>query len=217
MSTPLTTRPEGAVAILPPQLFGSVAYYALMAQYPAAFIDTSLRYDKRFKSVHRYSIADTRGELRLTVPVSRPDGAFLSGKLTWNQVTVSSHARWWEVHLQALESAYSRTPFFEFYIDRFAPVLNPEPRSICSMVLEADALIRDILGLDTRMLDSLPAEGDDYRRTDFSKLDAPRQYWQIRAGNYGFLPKLSVLDLIFNLGPEAPLLLFSDEKTNFAV
>ena len=217
MSTPLTTRPEGAVAILPPQLFGSVAYYALMAQYPAAFIDTSLRYDKRFKSVHRYSIADSRGELRLTVPVSRPEGAFLSGKLTWNQVTVSSHARWWEIHLQALESAYGRTPFFEFYIDRFAPVLNPGPRSICSMVLEADALVRDILGLDTRMLDTLPAAGDDYRRTDFSKLDAPQKYWQIRAGNYGFLSKLSILDLIFNLGPEAPLLLFSDEKTNFAV
>lgn len=217
MSTPLTTRPEGAVAILPPQLFGNVAYYALMAQYPAAFIDTSLRYDKRFKSVHRYSIADTRGELCLTVPVSRPEGAFLSGKLTWEQVTVSSHARWWEVHLQALESAYGRTPFFEFYIDRLAPVLNPEPRSICSMVLEADALVREILGLDTRMPDTLPAGGDDYRCTDFSKLDAPQKYRQIRAGNYGFLSKLSILDLIFNLGPEAPLLLFSDEKTNFAV
>ena len=111
MSTPLTTQPADKVALLPPQLFGSVAYYAAMAQYRKAVVDTSLRYDKRFKSVHRYSIADARGELRLTVPVSRPEGAFLAGNLTWRDVTVSAHGRWWEVHLQALESAYGRTPF----------------------------------------------------------------------------------------------------------
>ena len=155
MSSPLIVRPAGSVAVLPPQLFGSVAYYALMAQYPAAVIDTSLRYDKRFKSVHRYTIADAGGELRLTVPVSRPEGAFLSGRLTWGDVTVSDHGRWWEVHLQALESAYGRTPFFEFYIDRFIPLFVPGSRSICSMVIDADALIRDILGIETTVSQGL--------------------------------------------------------------
>lgn len=219
MSSPLIVRPAGSVAVLPPQLFGSVAYYALLAQYSAAVIDTSLRYDKRFKSVHRYTIADAGGELRLTVPVSRPEGAFLSGRLTWGDVTVSDHGRWWEVHLQALESAYGRTPFFEFYIDRFTPLLVPGPRSICSMVIDADALIRDILGIETTVSQELmPGQQfDDYRRVDFSAVDAPRPYWQLRADRYGFLSRLSILDLIFNLGPEAPLLLFCGEKTNFVL
>lgn len=219
MSSPLIVRPAGSVALLPPQLFASVAYYALMAQYPAAVIDTSLRYDKRFKSVHRYAIADAGGELRLTVPVSRPEGGFLSGKLTWGDVTVSDHGRWWEVHLQALESAYGRTPFFEFYIDRFIPLFSPEPRSICSMVMDADALIRNILGLETKVSQEIVPTDlcDDYRRVDFSTVDAPRPYWQLRADRHGFLSRLSILDLIFNLGPEAPLLLFCGEKTNFVL
>ena len=208
MSTPLTTRPAGSVVLLPPQLFGSVAYYALMAQYPKAVIDTSLRYDKRFKSVHRYSIADARGELRLTVPVSRPEGAFLTGKLTWGDVAVSDHGRWWEVHLQALESAYGRTPFFEFYIDRFKPLFTPEHKGICDMVLQADTIVRDILGVDTEVTtDARDAVSDDCRRTDFATLTASRQYWQLRASDYGFLDRLSILDLIFNLGSEAPLYL----------
>lgn len=206
MSTPLTIRPADAMALLPPQLFGSVAYYALMAQYPRACIDTALRYDKRFKSVHRYTIADARGELRLTVPVSRPEGAFVTGNLKWDDVSVSDHGRWWEVHRQALESAYGRTPFFEYYIDRLLPLFTPEHESICALVLKGDAIIRNILSIDTKIVTSYTGEpADDYLHTDFTTMDAPRQYWQLRGADYGFLPRLSVLDLIFNLGPEAPL------------
>ncbi len=219
MRSPLCRYPSGTCALLPPQLFGSVAYYALMAQYPAAAIDHTLRYDKRFKSVHRYSIAGTDGELRLTVPVSRPEGAFLEGNLTWDRVTVSDHGRWWEVHIQALESAYSRTPYFEFYIDRFAPLFSPEHRPVTDLVADADRIIRGILGIAPAPEMPLADDCDihDYRRSDFSKIAISRSYHQIRADKYGFLPSLSVLDLIFNLGPEAPLLLINDEKCNFAL
>lgn len=216
MRSPLCRYPEGTCALLPPQLFGSVAYYALAAQYPQSVIDTSLRYDKRFKSVHRYSIAGTDGELRLTVPVSRPEGAFLAGNLTWDRVTVSDHGRWWEVHIQALESAYSRTPYFEFYIDRFAHLFSPEHRPITELVTEADSIIRKILGIAPQSRIAA-ADVHDYRHTDFSTIATQRPYSQIRSDKYGFLPSLSVLDLIFNLGPEAPLLLINDEKLNFAV
>lgn len=216
MRSPLCRYPAGTCVLLPPQLFGSVAYYALMAQYSQAVIDTTMRYDKRFKSVHRYSIAGTDGELRLTVPVSRPEGAFSEGNLTWDRVTVSDHGRWWEVHMQALESAYSRTPYFEFYIDRFAHLFSPEHRPITDLVTDADRIIRDILGI-AQAPDSPSTDVHDYRHTDFSGIAVQHGYWQIRADKYGFLPSLSVLDLIFNLGPEAPLLLINDEKLNFAL
>lgn len=87
------------------------------------------------------------------------------------------------------------------------------------MVIDADALIRDILGLETTVSQELmPGQQfDDYRRVDFSAVDAPRSYWQLRAHRYGFLSRVSILDLIFNLGPEAPLLLFCGEKTNFVL
>ncbi len=207
-SGPLLRR-SGAL-LLPPRLFPESGYYALMAQYPAAAIDTSMRFNKRDKAVHRYRIADTRGLLELTVPVAKPDN---SGTC-WNETGVSAHGRWWEIHRTALESAYGRTPFFEFYIDRLADILAPrpleKPESIGDLCLRADAAVRSILGLDTAILpadDAIDRGADDVRRT--LPIIPAVPYWQIRAGQLGFIAGLSVLDLIFNTGPEAPAVLLA--------
>ncbi len=195
-----------------PQYYGSVQYYATLAQYARAVIDLDLRYDKRFKSVHRCQIVDTRGELTLTVPVSRPKNEDPGEKrpLRWNQITVSSQAGWWADHRVSLESAYGRTPFFEFYIDRFLPYLRDINIPITQMDMELDKIIRAILGLETDILYSAedidPAIIDDYRRNNFSPQNFP-PYYQVRSAQLGFRPNLSILDLIFNIGPEAPLYL----------
>ena len=218
MTRPSSARHQADTVVLPPQLFGSVAYYTMMARYPSAVIDTSLRYDKRFKSVHRSSIADTAGVRTLTVPVSRPEGGFLSGKLSWDDISVSDHGRWWDVHIHALETAYARTPYFEFYIDRFRPLFSPEQKTITELVLEADAIIRRTLGIDIAVTTDIHPDSvaDDFRHTDFAQLQAPCPYWQLRADTLGFLPSLSILDLIFNIGPEAPLLIFNGKRPDFA-
>ena len=189
-------------AILPPRLFPPTAYYVLMAAR-GAVIDTSVRYNKADKGVHRFTIADTRGTLRLTVPVSRPSGCRL-----WRQATVSDHGRWWETMPVALESAYGRTPFFEYYIDRFRPLFSPEPEGIVDVCLRADALVRGILDLPAPLTAGTPdpTGAPDCRTADFEALSMPLPpYWQVRADTLGFIPGLSVLDLLFNLGPEACL------------
>lgn len=212
LQQPLITRPADACAILPPQLFGSVGYYALVASFPHVCVDYAMRYDKRFKSVHRFEIADAAGTSRITVPVSRPEGGFAAGNLRWNQVLVSAHGRWWEVALIALESAYGRTPFFEFYVDRFRPLFAPrpleEPEMITDLCRRADRLVRAILGLDAPVLDMNTLAGyecTDFRKADFADFAPDREYWQLRSDKFGFRHNLSILDLIFNLGPEAPL------------
>lgn len=187
--------------MLPPRLFGSVGYYDLMASYQAVYIDYSMRYDKREKAVHRYEIADTRGRLQLTVPVSRPEG-FHDG-LRWTDIAVSAHGRWWEIQRTALESAYGRTPFFEFYIDKFSRVFEPRPvegERITDLCRDADATVRRIMELKTYVLDSMP-EGipfDDYRRAEIPAAETP--YRQVRQQQLGFVANLSILDRLFNLG-----------------
>ncbi len=192
--------------MLAPQYFATAAYYNALSAFPQVVIDTGLRYDKRFKSIHRCRIASTHGELTLTVPVSRPPGAKL-----WSQVRVSSHGQWWAQLLTALESAYGRTPYFEFYVDRLLPILAWRDESVTDLCAAADAACREMLGLETRVLpppalaDIDPATVVDMRRgADFSAFE-PRPYYQLRAQSLGFIPGLSVLDIIFNLGPEAPL------------
>ncbi len=191
------------LAILPPRLFAEVAYYELIAQYQAVYIDYDVRYNKREKAVHRYDIADTRGRLSMTVPVSKPQG-FTTGKLRWSDVQVSAHGRWWEVQQVALESAYGGTPFFEYYYDRFRPLFEARPLADCESITglcrRADDVVRSILNLRTYFLTTIP-EGvpyDDYRNSPIPP--AEHSYRQVRADQLGFISGLSILDRIFNEG-----------------
>lgn len=195
------------IGVFAPQYYGSVPYYATMAMYRRVVIDADLRYNKRFKSTHRCDIADTRGVLTLTVPVSRPQSDF-SGR--WRDMRVSDHGQWWQDHRVSLESAYGRTPYFEFYIDRFLPWLKWRDESIVDFDLGLDAVVRRTLYIPAEVSYSTdgvdPALIDDYR--DGKYPDIPIQpYYQVRASKLGFISNLSILDLIFNMGTEAPLVL----------
>lgn len=203
--SPLVVHPDSA-AVLAPQFFGSIDYYRTLAAYGRVYIHNAMRYDKRFKSTHRATIADTRGALDLTVPVAKPAS---SSAARWSDITVSPHGAWWGVMGTALESAYGRTPFFEFYIDSLKHLFSPD---ICGLPITqvdamADTAVRSILGLDNEVvywdIPEPPEGAADLRRAD---LKYPAlQYYQVRADKLGFIPRLSILDLIFNLGPESPL------------
>lgn len=201
---PLQTAPAGTVAILPPELLPPAGYFALLARYERVVVDWHARYDKRRKETHRFAIADKGGPRLITVPVSRPEGAFLEGSLRWDRITVSAHGRWWETLPNALESAYGRTPFFQYYAHRFAPFWR-EPAADLLLMDFANGLLEEccgILGLSTRILDRVPedaAQVDDLREAPLPEL---RPYWQLHPADSSIV---SVLDLIFNQGPEAPL------------
>lgn len=199
-------------AIFPPQYLGSTGYYAAMKRYDLVVVDTQMRYDKRFKSIHRTVIAGNHGPMMLTVPVSHGTPE-TDRKLRWDDVTVSAHGNWWDVHRGALESAYGRTPYFEFYIDSLLPFLRKETTgtAITDFDLELDAVIRSHLGITTRLTTRMPEtenaeEADDLRRADFSTY-FNKEYYQVRADRLGFMSNMSVLDLLFNMGPEAGSLL----------
>lgn len=207
-------RINDRTGIFAPQYYGTVRYYAALAAYRHAVVDSCLRYDKRFKSVHRTTIIDTRAELTLTVPVAhRPaetSTESTSGSRQWRKMVVSPHGQWWADHRVSLESAYGRTPFFEFYIDRFMPWLRYSDVSIVDFDLGLDEVVRHTLGLETEVAyttDGIdPASADDFRKNDFPAI-RDVEYYQVRADRLGFHPCLSILDLIFNMGPEAPLVL----------
>ena len=139
----------GTRTALPPRYFGNIAYYLAVAAHGGdAYMDGSILFDKRQKAVHRCEIADTRGRVQLTAPVAKPHGI---ARATWDDVAVSPHGQWWHIHLTTLESAYGRTPFFEFYIDRLRPFLLPDTHlrypSIVALDRAIDAELRRILCL----------------------------------------------------------------------
>ncbi len=194
-----------------PRYFGSVDYW--MRRAAGTPVAKDALFDKRRKEIHRYDIADVNGPLTLTLPIVKPHGV---PRATWRDVRVSDHGQWWHVHRVSLESAYGRTPFFEFYIDRFLPFISRETVDRFPSVLDLnEAIDKEIETLlllppsdrvpspDERGMDSAdqavlcPSEA----RTE-AKIAVPH-YWQPRQDRFGFIPGLSVLDLLFCLGPEA--------------
>lgn len=208
--SPLIVFPERTVK-LPLRYFGSVDYYAVMSAFGKVVVDAGELFDKRRKEVHRCNIADTHGPVSLTVPIAKPHGI---ARARWSDVGVSDHGAWWHVHRVTLESAYGRTPFFEYYIDRFLPYLRREVTeefpTVAALNEAIDAELRSILMIDSEV--SVVNSEEDvtvnhvFTGEEFAGVEFPA-YYQVRADKQGFYPNLSILDLIFNLGPEAPLYL----------
>lgn len=175
-------------------------YHALAAHRGPVVICCAERFDKRCKAAHRFVIADTRGPLDLTVPIAKPYGR------TWAATRLSTHGTWWETIPAALESAYGRTPFFEFYAPDLLPLLSDPARfdSVGALNAAVDSFVRR--ALDLTDVDVSYSFDPALRPTEPAGFElAP--YWQVRADRLGFIPGLSILDSIFNLGPEARLLL----------
>lgn len=178
-----------------PRYFGSVDYWLRRAA--GMPVVTDALFDKRRKEIHRYDIADVNGHLTLTLPIVKPHGI---PNATWRDVRVSDHGQWWHVHRVSLESAYGRTPFFEFYIDRFLPFISRETVDRYPSVIDLN------LAID-REIESLLLLPPNPPKTPNPPINPnpPLPYWQPRQARFGFLAGLSILDLLFCLGPEAAL------------
>lgn len=205
VNNPFPLFPDSHITLAPAYL-GGIGRFAAVAAAGTATIADDLPFNKRKKSVHRCDIADTRGVVRLTVPIVKPESSHAA---RWSDIMISDHNRWWQIHWVTLESAYGRTPFFEFYADRFEPFYRQCPQGrVVDFTRALDNTVLDILGLPPL------AEGATAcsRPTELSQIIDPSAlatpYWQVRADRFGFIPGLSILDLIFNLGPEAPLYLY---------
>lgn len=201
--------------ILPSRYLGTVEYYALINAFHSVVIDSNVRFDKRQKEVHRCTVADTHGVKRLTVPIEKP--VSMTGA-RWSDIVISPHDSWWHIHWETIKSAYGRTPFFEFYADDFAPFFTADShgKRLTDFNADLDRLLRRLLYIESDVTYGLaeqgsadPSQSIDFRRAIPTVLPPEKPYYQVRSLTQGFVPGLSVVDLLFNLGPEAALYLDS--------
>lgn len=218
--------------------FGPVQWYQKLHRHQTVFIE---QHDSYVKQTYRNRciIATANGQQALTVPVERTANIFdttaaavsagtsgITAAATCascNDIRISDHGNWRHLHWHALMSAYSETPFFEYYADDIRPFFEQRwdrlydfDMAICHKMCELLDICPDIR-LTTEYVradDVTPASGLlDLRDTinpkhplpdtDFT----PRRYYQVFECKHGFQPNLSILDLLFNMGPESILYL----------
>ncbi len=186
-----------------PQYLASIDVYAASLAAGRIYIDREAKFNKRFKAAHRTAIADANGVINLTVPIEKPERASSS---RWSDIVISAHDSWWNIHLTALRSAYGRTPFYEFYDDDFAKFFTSDHagRRLVDYVADLQRLVWKLIGCVPVVLDKQPAEAVGF---DYEVPMPVVEYYQVRAHKFGFTPHLSIVDLLFNMGPESILVL----------
>ena len=193
-----------------------VEYYSKLKAYDKIYIEQHDHYVKQTYR-NRCNIAGPEGVLSLSVPIIRPD----TPKCAMKDIRISDHGNWRHLHWNAIESAYNNTPFFEYYKDDLRPFyenkytfladFNEELRCKICELMDISPVVEHTASYHT---DFLPDEAD-YRevihpKKDYTEVDKdflPKPYYQVFESRHGFLPNLSIIDLLFNMGPESVLVL----------
>ena len=186
--------------------FGPASYFAAIAGAGEVLIEANETYPKQTWR-NRYRIATANGLLDLTVPVVKVNG----NHTKISEILISEHEDWQKLHWRAIESAYKHAPFFMYYEDAIKPFYEEKQSGLLEFNLAVTKTILKLIGFSveqklTESYDHKPGGNITDLRTTFSPKKEPAinfpRYLQVFEERHEFQPNLSILDLLFNLGPE---------------
>lgn len=199
-------------ALLQTTYFGPIQWYQKLYRYDHCLIE---QYDSFQKQTYRNRcvIATANGTQALTVPIEHLPLTSHPSPLV-KDLRISDHNQWRRVHWNALQSAYSESPFFEYYADDLRPFFEKKYEFLIDFNENIRQKICELIDIHPNVeytseyishLSSL----DDFRDVINAKHPKPdadfeaKAYWQVFQHKHGFQSNLSILDLLFNLGPES--------------
>lgn len=197
-------------AYLPP-----VQFFTKLYTYDKIYIECFEHYVKQTYR-NRCVILAANGPLSLTVPIVKPENI----KCPIKEIRISDHGNWRHLHWNAISSAYMNSPYFEYYEDDFRPFYE---KKFEFLVDYNEELIR-LICKEIDLLVSLNNTNEYKQQLSLYEMDAresiylkkgfqddtsfsPKSYYQVFADRFGFIPNLSIVDLLFNMGPESLLVL----------
>lgn len=192
---------------LPVAYFGSIGYYQKIAQADAVCLEIEEYYIKQTQRNRMY-ILGPNGIQPLIIPVKKING----NKTAMKDILISYQESWVRQHLNALETAYSSSPYYEHYIFDIAPIYHKKIENLVTFTQAMHHVIIEKLALETPTLLSssydLKIDEIDCRQQDeIPTQEVPYRYHQVFNKNRIFEGNLSILDALFNLGPMARTIL----------
>ena len=195
-------------ALLSTTYFGPIQWYQKLYRAEHVQIEQWESFQKQTYR-NRCLIATTNGIQALTFPVERGTSPLIK------DIRISDHGNWRHLHWNALQSAYGESPFFPYYQDDIRPFFEKD----WTFLLDFNEAIREkmceLIDIQPKVsyTDEFKTEGlgfiNDYRTAINPKHPEPdadfisKPYYQVYQQKHGFLPNLSILDLLFNMGPES--------------
>lgn len=185
--------------------FPCISYMARFLEDPSPVVEV---YDTYHKQTYRNRcrVMTANGVESLSVPVVKVNGNHTMTK----DVVISYKEHWQQVHRRCLESAYKASPYFDYYYDYLRPIFETRFERLIDM---NDATLKTVLKIlktnkeIVHTTDYIHETENDFREA-FSPKIIPEssvfpKYYQVFSAKFPFEPDLSILDLLFNEGPEA--------------
>ena len=195
--------------------FGPVQWYQKLHRADTVLIE---QWESFLKQTYRNRclIATTNGVQALTVPVEGNAPLSTLHSPLIKDIRISDHGNWRHLHWNALQSAYGESPFFEYYQDDIRPFFEKRwtflfdfneaiRQKMCELIDIAPSVTFTtayitapqavaVSDYRTAINPKHPAQDDDFET---------KAYYQVYQMKHGFLENLSILDLLFNMGPES--------------
>jgi hypothetical protein len=179
---------------------------AAMIQASHIVFEVNDNYQKQTYRNRTY-IAHSNGKLLLNIPIKHNRSDV---RQKTRDVKTDNSFPWWSQHWKSLQSAYRSSPFFEYYEDDLYLFFNDSINSLLELNMKSWNVVCELLELakEYSFTKSYIADTDvlDLRHLVVSKAEPNYNiipYTQVLQDKHGFLSNLSILDLIFNMGPNA--------------
>ncbi len=193
--------------ILSTAYLAPIQYYSKLLKYDTSIIELHENYVKQsFRN--RCNIYGANGLQTLSIPIKKD----ITPKTLIKDIQISYDKNWQKNHWKAIKSAYGSSPFFEYLIDDFIPFYHKKFTFLIDFNNQIQQVVLDSLEINTNITytNSFHKEADikDFRQTINPKkrLSKPDdefinfEYYQVFAEKHGFIPNLSIIDLLFNEG-----------------
>ena len=202
------------MSLIYPSYFPNIANYVVFVQSKNLVFEIHDNYQKQTLR-NRCYIYGANGKLGLHIPVYYTQ---LNRQKT-KDIQTDNSSNWKSIHWKSIESAYRTSPFFEFYEDEFRSLFAKKSKWLMEYNFECMTMINQCLDVEFEYKYSKHFEKKtsayDYRflvDVKKSSIIQTASYTQVFENKHGFLPNLSMLDLLFNLGPEALPYLLNHSK-----
>ena len=182
-------------AYLPP-----ISFFKEIVNFKNVYLCKLTNYQKQTYR-NRCLIYSANGMQKLTIPVKHNYES-----KSYVKSEIYNELNWQKTHWKAIESAYSSSPFFEYYTDIFFPFYDNKFKLLFDFNYEMLLKILECIEIEIEIenVDKINSFSELNRLLDSKKKRKKyREYSQVFDSKNGFITDLSIIDLIFNLGPEA--------------
>ena len=190
-----------------PAYLPDIRFFAQLAQAENVLWEKHDHYQKQSFRTRTY-IYGANGKLQLTIPIKHSGGK--KEHQRYDEILTDTSSHWHMTHWKSIVSAYRSSPYFEFYEDEFVDIFKNPPQRLYDFNMQLIQIISDCIGIAyktavTSAFAKATDQPDARMLIQAKKLKSYNNetYTQVFHEKYGFIENLSVIDLLFNLGPES--------------